>query len=331
MTVSRALRNAPGVSAATRRRVVGAARRFGYRPDPWLGVLSSYRHGRRPVTPQAKMAFLTNFPTADGWRSVTTFVRYFEGVRSRGRLLGYEVEPFWVGDPDLTGRRASQILSGRGIRGVIVGPLSQGLSALALDWTLFSAVAVGRSLGEPRIATVSCNHFQSVELAWDEAWRRGYRRIGLALTVGEDRRTVGSLRASYLLRQVQSGGATLPILLTDDFSPGRLVDWARAHRPDVLLGSEQEHHRLLAAAAAPGRPRPRFIHLNVDPRSELSGIDQGHDAVGEHAAALLHLKILQRETGVPQPRDLLLIDGVWKEGVGKWRLGGRPPVTGNEE
>lgn len=98
------------------------------------------------------------------------------------------------------------------------------------------------------------------------------------------------------------------------------MQWARMSRPDVLLGSEQKHHQLLASAKGRGVRCPRFIYLNVDPTTELSGIDQGHDKVGEHAAALLHLKILQRETGVPIPRHLLLVDCLWKEGVGRWRL-----------
>jgi DNA-binding LacI/PurR family transcriptional regulator len=47
MTVSRALRNAPGVSPLTRKRVLYAARLANYRPDPVLAVLNTYRHHRR--------------------------------------------------------------------------------------------------------------------------------------------------------------------------------------------------------------------------------------------------------------------------------------------
>jgi LacI family transcriptional regulator len=320
MTVSRALRNAQGVSPDTRKRVLKAARQSNYRPDPVLAVLNTYRHRRRRSISDAKIAFLTDFPTPDEWRSVPTFVRYFDGIRKRSHLLGYEVEPFWLGDPELTGRRASQILRGRGINGVIVGPLFHGMSSLQLDWDLFSTVAVGRSLNSPRVATVSCNHFQSVELAWHEAWRLGYRRIGIVLTVAEDARTVGALKASYLLQQLQSGGAALPVLLTEGYSPDLVAEWMLNHGPDILLSSEPHHYELLSGSGAFAEARPRFLNLNVDPETDLAGIDQGHDKVGEHAAALLHLKMLQRETGIPVPRDLLLIDGIWSEGRGEWRL-----------
>jgi DNA-binding LacI/PurR family transcriptional regulator len=99
MTVSRALRNAPGVSPARRQRALKAVRQSHYRPDPVLAVLNTYRHHRRRSISDAKIAFLTDFPTPDEWRSVATFARYFEGIRRRPHLLGYEVEPFGLGDP----------------------------------------------------------------------------------------------------------------------------------------------------------------------------------------------------------------------------------------
>ena len=135
------------------------------------------------------------------------------------------------------------------------------------------------------------------------------------------RRTTGALRASYLLQQTVSGGDRLPILLLADFSATEVVAWTNTHRPDVLLSSEQSHYDLLGPAGGSRiNPKPRFVHLNIDPSSDLAGIDQGHDVVGEHAAALLHLKLIQRETGVPPRRNLSLIHGVWRQGRGSWKL-----------
>ncbi len=311
MTVSRALRNAPGVAAATHRRVLALARRLHYRPDPALAVLNAYRLGRRKHTDFEPIAFITNHPTPQQWKRVVTFVRYYEGACRRAEQLGYRLEPFWMGDPNLTARRASRILRDRGIRGVLVGPLASGESSLDLEWDWFSAVAVGRSLAHPGLTTVSTNHFQSVELAWREAAAHGFRRIGLALTEHEDVRTVGTLRASYLLQQVQSGRAAIPVLLTAGFSAKAMAAWVADHRPDVLLSSDQHHHDLLEGEQ---RRALSFIHLNVNPASNLAGVDQGHDRVGEHAAALLHLKLIQRETGVPARRDIAMLDGSWQEG-----------------
>ena len=68
-TVSLALRRHPGLPAATIARVHAAAAGLGYRPDPLVSALMSQRQARKPGgTLRAKIAFLTAFPTRDGWR-----------------------------------------------------------------------------------------------------------------------------------------------------------------------------------------------------------------------------------------------------------------------
>lgn len=320
MSVSRALRNAAGVSAKTRKRVVDLAQQLNYRPDPSLSVLNKYRHGRRAVEVSEKIAFVTNFPTANGWRYSLTFVRYFDGVSRRARQLGYEVEPFWLGAPGLSPQRASSILHGRGIRGIVVGPLVQGNSTLQLNWDLFSTVALGRSLETPGLSTVSPNHYQAVELACREVCRRGYNRIGFIVTMGDEARTAGAPRAAFCMQQEKFDGPAIPPLVVPQFSAEAVAAWALEHRPEVVLSSEQSHYDLLRGALGRKADAISFVHLNVDPSSEMCGIDQGHDVVGEQAAALLHLKLLQRETGVPSRRDMLFVHCAWKEGKGSWSL-----------
>ena len=313
MTVSRALRHAPGVHPETQRRVKALAVKLNYQPDPALTALNAYRHGRRQRTAYERIAFLTNFPTATQWKRVATFARYFEGASQRAAQLGYQLEPFWLGAAGMTSRRASQILRERGIRGLLVGPLAEGRTALELKWDWFGAVALGRSLVSPGLTTVSINHFQVVELAWREAWARGFRRIGLALREHEDARTLGALRASCLLQQASAAGVVVvPMLYVPDFSARAVANWVANHRPDVLLSSEQRHYDLLDDSVRRVLP---FIHLNVNPALSVAGIDQGHDQVGANAVALLHLKLLQREMGVPVRRDILVVDGSWHEGL----------------
>ncbi len=312
MTVSRALRNAPNVAEKTRALINKEAERLNFQPDPALGVLNAYRHGRRIRKTREQIAFVTNFPHPTAWKQVVTFARYFEGACRRAEQLGYKVEPFWLGDPSFTPRRVSQILRDRGIRGILVGPLAKGNSSLSLEWDWFSTVAVGRSLASPAITTVSTNHFQSLGLAWTEVAARGFQRIGFAVTEHEEARTQGALRAAFLLCQARYSGPKLPIFLTSDFSASGISEWATQHKPDVILSSEQNHHDLLSAKQ---RAAIGFVHLNIDPAAKSAGIDQGHDQVGEHAAALLHLKLLQRQRGILDRREILMVDGTWHEGA----------------
>ena len=320
MTVSRALRNAGSVKASTRARVLNAAKDLEYRPDPSLGILNMYRHGRRQHALGEKIAFVTDFPTADGWRKVITFARYFEGAQRRAAQLGYGIELFWIGAAGLTPSRASEILRGRGIRGIIIGPLARGRSSLALNWEYFSTVALGRSLEHPGLSVASANHFQAMELACAEVARRGYRRIGFAVTAGDEARTHGAPRAAFRMLQESLTLPLVPALVVTDFSKDAITTWAQTYQPDILLTSEQTHYDLLRAGSGRRRNPIAFVHLNVDPASDHSGVDQRHDVVGEQAAALLHLKLLQRETGVPVPREMLLVDCAWKEGKGHWAL-----------
>ena len=312
MTVSRALRNARGVNQGTRREVLEMAERLGYRPDPALAVLNAYRHNRRHRSVQEQIAFLTNFQTPNQWKRVSSFRRYFEGAEQRAEALGYSLSHFWVGDPKLTLRRASSILRDRGIRGVLVGPLAHGESTLEMEWDWFSAVSLGRSLVAPGLTTASTNHLQVAELAWQEARRLGFSRIGFAITHYEDLRTLGGLRAAVLLQQSRSRTEPVALHVTDDHNAAAVNRWASEQKPDVLLSSEEAYYAALDPAV---RKTTAFIHLNVDPASHYAGVDQGHDEVGAHAMALLHLKLSQRHTGVPDRRDILLVAGKWHEGT----------------
>lgn len=312
MTVSRALRNAPNVAPKTRERIMDEAKRLNFQPDPALGVLNAYRHGRRDRKSYDQIAFITNFPQPNGWKKVLSFARYFEGASRRAEQLGYHLEPFWIGDPALTPKRASQILRDRGIRGLLIGPLAKGNSSLSLEWDWFSAVALGRSLISPKLTTVSTNHFQGLLIAWEAMIERGYRRIGFAITHYEDVRTQSALRAAFLLQQSQQSDGKIPIYLANEFSAASIGRWAKQHRPEVILSSEPMHYELLPTKL---RAQIGFLHLNIDPASDGAGVDQAHELVGEHGAALLHLKLLQRQTGVLKRRELFLVDGSWKEGV----------------
>lgn len=325
MTVSRALRNTSGISTTTRNRVMIAVRKFKYRPDPALAVLNAYRHKQRPRSTKEPIAFLTNFSTPSAWRRSVTFERYFNGTTRRAEQLGYQVEPFWMGDPDLNAQRASQILWSRGIRGLIVGPLFAGTSEIQLSWDKFSTVCLGRSLRTPKMSVISTNHFQAMQLAIAQARSFRYSRIGFAVTQHEDVRSAGALRAAYLLAQTE-GDDLLPLYMPPDFSAKGVLKWAHEHSPDLLISSEQDHYDLLLQAGIK-RHNIAFFHLNINPALPVAGIDQSHDLVGEKAIELLHLKLVQRESGIPSRRDMLFIDGVWKNGRGPWRLSHQPDRT----
>src|SRR5882757_5503577 len=88
MSVSLALRDHGRISKAVRARIKRHAEKLGYRPDPALSALMAYRHERQTVRDYSTLAFVTNFPTAAGWKDEVFTRRYYEGALSRSAKLG---------------------------------------------------------------------------------------------------------------------------------------------------------------------------------------------------------------------------------------------------
>src|SRR4051812_24644133 len=80
MTVSRALRKHPNISPETRTKVEQAARQLGYRPNPLVSALMSYRRAVKPIHLHTCLAFVTNFPTRDGWKHLKMYQEFYQGA-----------------------------------------------------------------------------------------------------------------------------------------------------------------------------------------------------------------------------------------------------------
>ncbi len=315
MTVSRALRDHPEVGRRTRERIRAIAAAMDYRPDPALAALASYRKNLTTMRDYGTIAFVTDFETAVAWRDTWTFAEYFAGAGERATALGYKLEPFWINSRRLDWRRASDVLYHRGIRGLLIAPLPNGQGTLKLKWELFSAVALGRSLVEPLLHTVSPNQPQTVALACAELRRRGYTRVGLAITQSDDDRTDHSYVAYYLREQNQALIANLPVHITDAWDPAKLQRWIKEYRLDAIIAPDPELYNILV-----GRLKLRvpgslgFAALNAPPDGKLTGSEQGLRQVGAGGIDLLNLKMQRNEAGVPVRRESLLIESVWHEG-----------------
>ena len=88
-TVSLALRDHHSLPAATRARIRAVADRLGYRPNPLVSALMSVRRRGRASREGSTLAFLTAYPTRDGWRRSANYQYLFEATSARARELGY--------------------------------------------------------------------------------------------------------------------------------------------------------------------------------------------------------------------------------------------------
>jgi len=314
-TVSLALRNRPGIPSETRARIQRAADELGYRPDPLLAPLSSYR--REPTGRyRATLAWVTNFPTRDGWRDVEIYREYFAAARERGQSLGFRLQEFWLREPELTPARATQILAARGIEGLIIAPQPTPAEVLTLEWERFSAVVIGYSVARPALHMVCPNQYRCMKLAMDQLLRRTYRRIGLVMLQASDDRVEHNWLAGYLVAQQQLEPANrLPPLLLERWDERKFAAWLRRHRPDALVSKCAE---TLPALRALGYRLPQDLGAafltEVKSSRETSGVNEAPLEVGAAAVDYLAGMMHRNERGIPARPRRLLIDGTWHDG-----------------
>src|SRR5215217_2072631 len=121
VTVSLALRDSPQISAAMREKVKQLAEELGYRPDPMLSALSSYRLGKVEPSFRAVIGWINSWPEPEQLRAHEEFDAYWKGASTAAGKLGYQLEEFRVGKA-LSPARLHQILSTRGVQGLLLPP-----------------------------------------------------------------------------------------------------------------------------------------------------------------------------------------------------------------
>ena len=317
-TVSLALRDHPRIPAATRERVKAAAAKLGYRVNPLVSALMKSRRSGRAENHIA-LAYVTDYPTRFGWRPPHhDRPNFFPGAVERARDFGYRLEHFWLAEPGMTSARFCDILSARGINGLVIGRLPPGRHAMDLAWNRFSCVALGLTLRSPLLHHVTENHF---EAAWQGVQRcreRGYRRVGFVFSEANDSPDVGSRWLGAFLAQQQ----LFPV--ADRIAPCPAVPaderafraWFNRVRPDALLAS---HARpVLAWLDRMGRKVPRevgVIDLAGDrPEQEYAGVYHDPAKAGALAIEMLVGLMHRNETGVPDDQHEILLSGEWRDG-----------------
>lgn len=320
MTVSRALRGEDSVAAPTRERVLAKAAELGYRPDPVLSALVAYRHGQEHAAGYSQIAFVTNFPprSSERWGFVRAF---FHGAVARGKLYGYEVVEFPLREQKGRNQReASEILFHRGVKGVIVAPLTSGRGHLNLAWGHFAPVAIGYSLAKPQLHYVAFDHHHAVRSVMHELRKRGYRRIGFVHRYYESARIQHQALDAYLGEQYRfPRGPDIPPLSLGELPADTLWTWLAAHRPDAIVtGSNLASDIIADPRFAEYRQRHAlgivcWARREIDPL-ELAGIVEDWGEVGAAAVDRVHAQLRCQELGIPRESKGTLLRGAWHEG-----------------
>ncbi len=332
-TVSLALRNHPRLPLVTRERIKKLAAKLGYRPDPFLQALISYRGKTRPRRNPPTLAYVTNWDTRWGWKKVTAHPDFFAGALEKANELGFHLDHFWMREPGLTHGHLSRILQTRGINGLIIASHQREVdAALHLDWSHFSAVKIDYFPHQPKLHNVTNNQCDIVRLAMQRVIAYGYRRIGFVMHRGWDHSVDHLWTAGFLCEQANLAESDrIPMLQFPDLEPmeewmaeGRshvvapvasFGEWYRKFKPEVIISKASFVQASFSALAL--RPPRDLAFVDVflqDKSGRVAGVRQNHDTVGALAVEILAGQLHHNKYGVPTIPTTTFVEGTWADG-----------------
>ena len=322
-TVSLALRGHHSIPAATRKRILAAAQRLRYRPDPMLASLVAYRSNlKRPVF-QGTLAWLTNHSTEDGWKSGRTKTQpraYFRGAKIRAQELGFNLETFWLNAPGITADRMRDIFTARNIAGILLPPQSKAHTAIDFLWDDSASVTFGYSLVSPSLHTVMNHQFRNMLFLIRKLRELGHKRIGLAMPSSQDERVDHNYLGGYLAESSTAveRSCRVPYEIRKSFNQETFNRWFEKYRPEVVvtdLATAQQVYNWLGEMDY-RVPHDVGIALPNLPDGErlFSGIDENPELIGSTAIEMVVGMIHRNEHGIPDQAHHHLITGRWSQG-----------------
>ena len=224
--------------------------------------------------------------------------------------MRFSLEEFIV-NQTMTPTRLEKILLTRNIRGILIPPHGDFPPEWKeFHWENFCVVRFGYSIPTPRAHIVTSDHVTDGMIAFENIWKRGYRRIGLVKSM----HTVTRFAAGYLIGQMMWSPRLriLPLIITDPNSAlnqGRVKTWIQTNKPDAVLTDVRIFPELLTQV---GYKVPAEIGLAVfstlDGGAD-AGIDQNSKEIGRAAVQLLISLINHNEYGIPTVCREVLVEG----------------------
>lgn len=238
-TASCALRGMPNVTKKTRLHVQKVADKLGFTSNRMAASLASHRFSasHRSNTPQ--IAIITHLCN----KAQLTSSLYVSPLTQSSKKLGYlpthiDLATYPSSLPELLSH-----LHHRGVEGIVFErletmecPLSE-ITPLLANFSIVACGGTGKYILP--IDRVQTDVFRSVTLAWQKAYQKGYRRIGVVLhkhreymAADDDFRRLGAVTA---MQQAFPDVTPVPPLFEDIHDLENFKQWYRSQRPDCVL------------------------------------------------------------------------------------------------
>lgn len=317
MTVSRALKDNPRISAATRQRIQKLAKELGYKTHPYISALMSDLSRTQHISTRVNLAVLHYDKPEKTKRH-----EYYQGIVRRAQETGYSISLFHYDPINVPPDRLRSILRSRGIRGIIIMPALAGSTSVDFDFRGFAAVTLGHTIISPPLPRVASDIYGSSFQALDELVARGYRRIGLVITASVNR--LGSFLysasiqtyGSYVRPELHLAEHTLAEPAQSPASLRKMKRWIIDQKLDAVICPEFDV-LLYDILIRQGFRIPQdlgYLHLLNYPNPRVSSLSQQGLLMGAKAVDLVVATINRNEFEPPTSPQTLTILTRWEDG-----------------
>lgn len=319
-----ALNGNPRLPAKTRDKILKAATELGYRPNPaYRQMLRQVRAGK-PIEYQSTLGLLHGFDYPNPEERIDYHRELVSAFVERAKEFGYEVEKFWLNNPEIRLGRLTSILESRGIKGLICMPLPKHRH-IEMDFSNFALVTIGFTVLNPGLNRVEFNNQDATALCIRKLFQCGYRKIGFVQRRSYELWRDYTLSVPFLwMQSKQAAEDRSEILFVDENSRNEFLVWFRDGGFDALIVNHEIVVKWLREEGM-GIPRDvgvvfptptaayeNFAHVNQHPRR-----------VGAAAADVLMAQVQREEFGCPRNPKTLNTDVSWRDGDSIRRVG--PP------
>jgi LacI family transcriptional regulator len=333
-TVSQALRNHPHIALKTRHRLQALAKEMHYRPDPFLRALVAYRNRQGSEHNIPTLAYVTNWSTRWGWKTVPAHSGFYAGAKAKARELGFRLQHFWLHEPGSTQKRLGEILARRGINGVIISSHNPEMGdKLELDWDHLCAAKIDYFPHEPRLHNVSNYQCDIIRLAMQQLMALGYRRIGFVVHRGWNHAVDENWTTGFLTAQQELAPRDrLPAHIFPAMHPiGRWFHeinasvradplpfrkWLERHQPEVVVAKAAYVLPLMKKMRLKIPQDIAFADLFLEtPDGSMGGVRPNNEIVGGTAVEIVASQLMHHKFGIPKIPLKTYVEGTWFDGA----------------